>query len=38
MSFTTNKQDFPEALMISMIQFWAAFKQADEVNKPMKIP
>ncbi len=36
MSFTTNKQDFPEAAYDFNDSIWAAFKQAEEVNKPMK--
>ncbi len=36
MSFTINKQDFPEVTYDFNDSNWAAFKQTDEVNKPKK--
>ncbi len=36
MSFTPTKQDFPEAAYDFDDSNWPAFKQTDQVNKPMK--
>ncbi|MFZ0034913.1 MAG: beta-galactosidase GalA, partial [Sedimentisphaerales bacterium] len=36
MSFTTAKKDFPQAAYDFADSNWPAFKQAEEVNKPMK--